>query len=84
MRYLSKSYLHRTQVGWDILYNARPALTTGLHIFNANKRVLRDGDSGLVLSRTALTAVIRWNNGTVETVDQFDKNIYATGAYDEP
>lgn len=48
----------------------------GLHIFNAEREVHRGSQVGIVLSRTALTAVVRWNNGSKETIEQFDEEVF--------
>lgn len=45
----------------------------GLHYYSKGDRVQRQGGTcGTVISHTALTAEIRWPNGTVELVGQFD------------
>lgn len=66
-----------TQVAWDQSYGPQSKLhsNNGLHHFNAGEYVYRvDGRVGRVLSRTALTATVRWNDSKKqEVIDQFDE-----------
>lgn len=69
--------LRGSQLAWEDRY--RPDLkqyaNNGPHHFNPGDIVRRGMNYGRVLYRTALTAAIRWDDKTVEVIDQFDTEV---------
>jgi hypothetical protein len=69
-----------TQVAWNARYDHSLPEASGPHHFNINQLVRHiDGRFGYIQERTALTAIVKWQHGKVEVIQQLDRNIHVVG-----
>lgn len=66
-----------SQDAWEQRYHSYQYSNDGPHNFQKGCTVRRDGEIryGIILDRDALTAVVVWQGGDIETINQHDERI---------